>query len=1034
MNPVIRHEMILASAGSGKTYALVNRYIRLLALEVPPGRIMAITFTRKAAGEFMQKIFLRLCQAGRLPAEAECLSRECGLEPRDCAFFRGLLSTLVRALGDLQLGTIDSFFARVVGAFPYELGLTRPHRIMDDFEHALSRDKAMERLFAHGDPAQAEAIQQLYKEMTWGAEEKRVYGQFEKQLEVCHSLYLESPDTDLWGVAARIFATEPWWQQAPSDPAALVGAICQELEASAFPASVLKAMKGQLEAFTDWQPGLPLKTNTLFQRVLDQHAELAGGQATIKVGRGAVDLSGVMARLWFGLAQAYVRGDIARRLVTTHALGRLIESFDHHYNQIIREAGSLVFADLPMLLVKGLCGGQAAFAAEEMIYRMDGQTDHWLVDEFQDTSRIQWDVLAAFVDEILQDTSGRRSFFYVGDIKQSIYRWRGGDSRLFHEIFERYRGSGRLASSSLSQSWRSAPPVLDCVNAVFGRDLSAVGLAREAAARWHQHWEDHVCSPRTAGLAGHAAIGVLPPEMSLEEGCATWIRTLDPLRHGLSCAILMRTNKDVARMTQRLRQAGISASMEGEVDLAADNLLGTWMRACFTALARPDEAFPRAYLQWAGAPFTRESVNQLMERLRVALTEIGYAEAVRLVSEYVLARLPQSAFLKHRAEQLLEAALRFETAGPRPLEAFIRYLESAKVQESGISHEIQVMTVHKAKGLDFDVVLVAGFGAQALVRPGNRGPHVERDPSGEVEWILDLPNKAVLEADPVLFGAAQREKALDTFESLCVLYVAMTRARRGLYCLAESPARNSSEPTWLSLLTINAGEAVEPVADGLPSWQSEWGDADWIREAVDHEPESASPALRLDRLQGDYPRPRPALRRRPSPSQEGHAREPDNRPLRSTKGRQLGTRMHEFLATLGWIDPADGPAMAALRQSVAPDLWERLVRLLETPLGRQVFTQPAEPGSLWQEKPYILRQGKTAASGIIDRAFIYGQPGSRPTRAVIYDFKTDVLDPRQDPHAQLLERYGTQLDRYREAMEVLTGLSPEAITAHLVPV
>jgi ATP-dependent helicase/nuclease subunit A len=73
-------------------------------------------------------------------------------------------------------------------------------------------------------------------------------------------------------------------------------------------------------------------------------------------------------------------------------------------------------------------------------YRLDCKLDHWLLDEFQDTSDLQWEVLRNLADEILQDASGQRSFFYVGDVKQAIYGWRGGNARLFGKILEQYRG------------------------------------------------------------------------------------------------------------------------------------------------------------------------------------------------------------------------------------------------------------------------------------------------------------------------------------------------------------------------------------------------------------------------------------------------------------------------------------------------------------------------------------------------------------------------------------------------------------------
>ncbi len=133
----IGHVMILASAGSGKTYALTNRYIALLAGGAAPERIVALTFTRKAAGEFFDEILKKLADAAADPGAAEKLARQ--ISGRDeaedkqravphsgtpgPADFMRLLRAVVDAMPRLGLGTLDSFFARVVRNFPLELGL-----------------------------------------------------------------------------------------------------------------------------------------------------------------------------------------------------------------------------------------------------------------------------------------------------------------------------------------------------------------------------------------------------------------------------------------------------------------------------------------------------------------------------------------------------------------------------------------------------------------------------------------------------------------------------------------------------------------------------------------------------------------------------------------------------------------------------------------------------------------------------------------------------------------------------------------------
>lgn len=117
------HVMILASAGSGKTHALTNRFVRLLANGAAPERIVALTFTRKAAGEFFDEILRKLAAAAGDSLAAQALANAIELPHLGSADFRAMLRTVVEAMPRLNLGTLDGFFARIVRAFPLELGL-----------------------------------------------------------------------------------------------------------------------------------------------------------------------------------------------------------------------------------------------------------------------------------------------------------------------------------------------------------------------------------------------------------------------------------------------------------------------------------------------------------------------------------------------------------------------------------------------------------------------------------------------------------------------------------------------------------------------------------------------------------------------------------------------------------------------------------------------------------------------------------------------------------------------------------------------
>ena len=179
----------------------------------------------------------------------------------------------------------------------------------------------------------------------------------------------------------------------------------------------------------------------------------------------------------------------------------MLDSYEQVYDEMVRRTGRLTFADVQRLLRPDEPNGarqlsrEAADEARLFIdWRLDAQIDHWLLDEFQDTSYGQWSVLRNLIDEAVQDPTGSRSFFYVGDVKQAIFAWREGDSRLFREIFDHYNTeqAGTIKEERLDRSWRSGPAVIAMVNRVFGDD-EALGrlFPAKATERWSGEWRDH---------------------------------------------------------------------------------------------------------------------------------------------------------------------------------------------------------------------------------------------------------------------------------------------------------------------------------------------------------------------------------------------------------------------------------------------------------------------------------------------------------------------------------------------------------------
>ena len=206
-------------------------------------------------------------------------------------------------------------------------------------------------------------------------------------------------------------------------------------------------------------------------------------------------------------------------------------------------------------------------------FRLDAQFDHWLLDEFQDTSHGQWSVLRNLIDEAVQDPTGRRSFFYVGDVKQAIFAWREGDPRLFREIFNHYNagGAGAIAEAHLTRSWRSSPAVIAMVNRVFGAESVLAELfPADAARRWSQEWRVHESARPEPG--GYAALRRVEGVEARFGGTLRLLQEAGVEARGLSAAVLVQKNDTAAALADFLRREGrVPAIAESDLRIGADN-------------------------------------------------------------------------------------------------------------------------------------------------------------------------------------------------------------------------------------------------------------------------------------------------------------------------------------------------------------------------------------------------------------------------------------------------------------------------------
>jgi ATP-dependent helicase/nuclease subunit A len=1061
----LEHLAILASAGTGKTHALAHRYIGLLGRGVEADRICALTFSRKAATEIFDTIVAYLVKAAQSPAAAKETGRHselAGLTPVEAS---RLLRNLVSRLHRVQIGTLDSFIVSVLRAFSAELGVPSDFALLGSGSveaRQLTQD-ALGFLLnpAHSHADLRDAFFDAFKKATFGREEKGFSETFFDTLEVSLGLFRQYPNPDIWGNPAVIWR-RPDWIGTPN--ASMEKALDRVREFAAGSGAVGEALVDGLEEAATFLPFNVWKTqvfeSTLMKRLFEQMPTLeAGGNLVFQ--RKTIPIDPETGQAIRQILLHLMRQEILRALIQTQGLGSMLGKFNDLYDAAIRKRGAFTFNDAQYLLTPRNRNGAGAISRQAgeanrlyIDYRLDARLDHWLLDEFQDTSDLQWETLDNLASEIIQDTSGERSFFLVGDVKQAIHGWRGGNAELFGQLLEKY-GKG-IGKKTLSASFRSTPPVLNMVNRLFS-DIAGLDLPEAAVTRWTELWETHVSQVDKPGCA--AWLEPQPndegevDEESVYRAAAGVIRDLAPVARGLSIALLLPTNKACTEAADALRHElgpdHIPVVNEGAAELAGNPVVAL-MLSLLRFAAHPGDTM--SHMHMLMSPL-RAAVEAAGDRLPLLLqTQIQTEGFVAFFRSWA-ARLesvtgPLDTFGTKRFHDLLAVAAEADAAGSRDPDALVAQVDAHELREQTAGGAVRIMTIHQAKGLGFDAVLVPLLGNGGLATVGQLDLS-----AGETDgkpWVLKMPRQIVSKADPVLRQRHEEATADTAFSSLCVLYVAMTRARQGLYVLTRygrkkrPSGRSLSEGIFVSrrLLDTDQPESVEgrPImAGGVPLRELVLeGDWHWSRSIVPVKPARA-PAQVPATL---FPAKEAATVRlkRVEPSRgDSEERQADWLFKPESRGvLDFGTIIHELLARVDWSDTSDADAILAgwkpakaYARDVLTDAAAQFQALMRSPDVRQGLARPDARTELWREKSFELVDGDAWISGAFDRVMVCRDEKGKAVSAVLMDYKSKRINSESDMPAAA-EVYRHQLTLYRRALTKLLKLDEHAIEIRIL--
>tara|TARA_B110000438_G_C15817452_1_gene652616 strand:+ start:1530 stop:4763 length:3234 start_codon:yes stop_codon:yes gene_type:complete len=1061
-----RRELITASAGSGKTFQLTDRYLGLLLAGEKPESIVALTFSRKAAGEFFDAILQKLAEAASDDKARDLLNTRLKVSV-SADDYRMKLAELLTVMHKLTLGTLDSFFHRILSRFPLEHGLGGDFSILDESSLQMELGRALEMLFRQGRESGPlrDGLGSAFRQAREGSDDRKFADwmvQVAKHFRILRNLCQEE---ERWGRPGAIWPRGAPWLDLDEgyDPAEDLAA-CRTLIPSnsfsdpAFNEGDFDKWLAAFDVLEKWSPAVGFKgASALLKRVIKGLGPWRPGEGCeIKHGRTDFALSENFCEPLSRVVQSILRREFERRMLRTQGAYRALSEADSVFEQQVRSRGGLTFADLPLLL--GRNDDDDPLAKMEVEFRLDGEYRHWLLDEFQDTSPAQWRVLRNLVEEAINDPEDGRAFFCVGDVKQAIYGWRGGDSRLFEVLKERY--GARLENSGLNKSWRSGPDVLDTVNDVFGK-LSSTTIS---CPRWEGIWDSHKPSELTENLQGHVAWWTSSEDDERKQALVSLIREIDPIARGLSCAVLTQRRSTARELVDLLRLELPEVPVENEVGAnpGSDNPFSVALLSLLRAAAHPEDGFSRGHLRMT--PFGRllapsGDPNELNSALIGVLQQVcveGFATVLKEWGGRALKEVEETAraFCSLRLRHFEDLARRFDETGSRDVDVFIEFAKGSESSGGASEKSVRVMTIHKSKGLTFDMVILPELDGNALdaLRRGPQGSpldlYVKNSADGEgVEWTLDWPNSLFSGADSTLAGIIASDRGEAVFENLCKLYVGMTRPRQGLYLFSKCPAVKKDPPVnYVELLNQTLSsvseedredvESILPLSAGEMELRHSRGSPGWFAEHGPHSSESSDALSSL--LEVDDSLSTVTLLVSPtSPSKHDKAKAILGESLfgkERDRATDLGTEVHELFEEIEWLedDAAVQAFLLEIKEKASAIAFEHVRKVLENEDTRALFAKPEGASVVWCEQTFSLLLEGEIVNGTFDRVVLKQDASGRWLSAEIIDYKTD-RDIKNDADFEVgAKRHRKQLEFYRKALSSLTGLPAEKISLGLI--
>ncbi len=860
-----------ASAGSGKTRALKDRYLALLdalsRVELNLDQAAAITFTDKAAAEIKERVMSGLPEA--------------------------MLKKIIRGKQDLRISTIHSFCMNLLKRYPLEAGLPPDFGVLDTSDRASKIEQAIEDAIETADrspgimnPLRHYPVDSLIDAIRFMLSIRSRLQRMEidaggrdNLLRVLRrGMRIDALSEDLIIVPASaewrhsfenmeaILRHQPLAYQECLAREHLVLAVTPDVTSALRIARALTPIYFNKDKSLSKRPYITKKTFV--------------GKEWSDYEKAFFTVQGLLER-FAGIHQRLCAGSEAVGM-----LGLYLIAEDNYQESKLRE-GLLDFDDLEIFAYRLLQN----MASQDILYWLDRKILHFLVDEFQDTSDIQWAILDRLTSEIFAGQGAEKrlqpTLFVVGDVKQSIYRFREANYRLMESV--RLKMETLPVTSreilTLDRNFRSSPEIVAIVNTVFTGLWGAAYAPSEAERSGHYGTvrllqvrpapvvlseadmlaRELLALVRKKTIVYERVTGTAPSSPGMQ-----WIE-----RPALfsDCAILIQSRTKLKEYEAALQRENIPYRVVGGIGFYEEEEVQAFMNVLFFLWNRDDTLSLAGALKSALFGLTdqdlqnlRQDGGSMVDALHKQQPETGkllgnWQLIAGLVPLTVLLHTiisdtgayvrfgRRSAQALFNIDKLLDTSREFDRRGYTSLQDFVEWARNNRRTEQreaaadmnlpGAGGSVSILTVHKAKGLEYPIVFLPGMNQAA--RSLTAGPEALVSEAGKtVHLAIKSSGNPVYEE---LWAGEQGEQAELLREHQRLLYVAMTRARDHLVMIGA--LRDGTKPvaknTWLDFLyrvmpqleaTTQSEAAV--VQQAWPEWQPETAIVE-----LPEEPESA---------------------------------------------------------------------------------------------------------------------------------------------------------------------------------------------------